>query len=115
MKISGFRRGLGCGWVVTITSALFTLGCTIEKDSDVRLTHSSKRLAIDGLTEQEVVRKFGDGYELRIKDFEAPTYKVPVIPVGADRQFIYRRTMAHTLIYLRNNKVVLAIEEWSDY
>jgi len=79
------------------------------------LGHASRRLTIDGWTKSEVVDHFGSNFISRNMFLEKPLNTNTEVPGGADQQLTYRANMGQLDIYLDGDRVVLAVEGWSDY
>ena len=81
------------------------------------LTHASRQLIITDWTENRVRRRWGEPSEVHEGDFFAPRYGQPATMPSADRQWVYVEPakLSHRLIWFRDGKVVLAVEEWSDF
>jgi hypothetical protein len=85
------------------------------KESDTFLSHASRKLPLDGMTEQQIRKQFGDPAGILTKNFQPLSYGRPLIPAEADTQWIYLKSMEHTFIYFRGDRVILAVKEWSDF
>ena len=79
-----------------------------------RLGHASLRILIDGWSTRAVSKQFGAAPKFRKTNFVRSSYGHEV-PKGGDEQWIYPMNMGHRLIAFRHGRVILAIEEWSDF
>jgi hypothetical protein len=78
--------------------------------------HASHELLIVGWAPTAVEKHFGKPSEKRTTDLVRPIYNTASMPAHADEQWIYPcGTMGHRLIFLSRGRVVLALEEWSDF
>jgi len=78
--------------------------------------HASRELLIAGWYASAVTEQFGAPAKTRKADFTQPAYGGKV-PANVDEQWAYpyANNMGHRLIYFSRGRVVLAIEEWSDF
>jgi len=79
------------------------------------LSHASHQLLIDGWSQQQVQQHFGSPKINKTSRFEKPVYKVPETLPPCDEQWIYEMNMGHIFVFFNPCKVVLAVEEWSDF
>jgi hypothetical protein len=79
------------------------------------LSHASRQLLIDGWTPERVQGLHGKPKETRRTQFTAPKYGVPKALPEMDEQWYFPLEMGHRLVFFKQGKVVLAIEEWSDF
>jgi|SRR6185437_710302 len=87
-----------------------------EDPSSDLISHASRRLHCEGLSEREVRDRFGPPVEIRTKNFAKTTYGVPPLPSHLDTQFIYYPSdLSHIYIYFGGGQAKLGVEEWSDY
>jgi len=108
--------------LITLSVVLSPLGCvqsgTAQRDSEVpfkSLTHASCQLLIDGWTQDQVLTRYGSPKHKRGSGFETPRYGFPKSLPACDEQWIYPMELGHRLVFLNRGKVVLAIEEWTDW
>jgi hypothetical protein len=76
--------------------------------------HASRQLLIDGWDMRAVKRQFGAPRTIRKTNFMPSSHGHP-IPPGLDEQWYYPMDMGHRLIAFKQGRVILAIEEWSDF
>jgi hypothetical protein len=79
------------------------------------LGHASQQLLIDGWTPQQVEERYGKPQEVKRSQFMSPKYGVPKSLPEMDEQWYFPYDMGHKLVCFKEGKVVLAIEEWSDF
>jgi hypothetical protein len=79
------------------------------------LTHASRQLLIDGWTPERVQERYGRPKETKRSQFTPPKYGVPKTLPEMDEQWYFPLEMGHRLVCFKQGKVVLAIEEWSDF
>ena len=79
------------------------------------LGHASHQLLIDGWSPQQVQEHFGSPKTKKTSGFEKPVYKRPESLPPCDEQWIYQMDMGHVFVFFNQGKVVLAVEEWSDF
>src|SRR6476620_9945723 len=78
--------------------------------------HASRELLIAGWDAPAVQKQFGAPAHTRKADFHQPMYRNAKLPATVDEEWSYpSTTMGHRLIYFSRGRVVLAIEEWSDF
>ena len=76
--------------------------------------HASRQLLIEGWDTRAVQKQFGVAPKIRKASFMPSTYGHK-FPDGVDEQWLYPMDMGHRLIAFRHGRVILAIEEWSDF
>jgi len=79
------------------------------------LGHASHQLLIDGWSQQQVQQHFGSPRIKKTSRFEKPVYGIPESLPPCDEQWIYQMNMGHIFVFFNQGKVVLAVEEWSDF
>jgi hypothetical protein len=79
------------------------------------LTHASRLIHLAGISRAEVDDLLGAPSKIVFKEFSPPAYGQPKSLPPLDEQWIFVAPMTHLYIYLFHGKVVLAVEEWSDF
>jgi hypothetical protein len=79
------------------------------------LGHASRQLLIDGWTRDRVEKTYGKPKETKRSQFTVPKYGNPKSLPEMDEQWYFSLEMGHRLVCFKQGKVVLAIEEWSDF
>ncbi|HUU93103.1 MAG TPA: hypothetical protein VM238_18070 [Phycisphaerae bacterium] len=79
------------------------------------LGHASHQLLIDGWSQQQVQQHFESPRIKKTSGFKKPVYGIPESLPPCDEQWIYEMHMGHIFVFFNQGKVVLAVEEWSDF
>ncbi|MBU1240204.1 hypothetical protein KKF84_13035 [Myxococcota bacterium] len=79
------------------------------------LSHSSFTIHIKGFTPSMVKALWGKPSAVLKSGFKSPTYRLPRVTPHAHEQWYYAYGMSHILVWFNKGKVVLAIDERSDF
>jgi len=79
--------------------------------------HASRELLISGWDTNAIKRRYGEPNEKRKGNFVDLGYHGSSVPSTVEEQWIYPMFggLGHRLVYFAQGRVVLAVEEWSDW
>ena len=78
--------------------------------------HASAELLLQGKSEEDICRLLGKPVKrIQTPPFKELKYHPSMVIPEADTQWIFAKDMEWTVVYFKSGRVVLAIQEWSDF
>jgi hypothetical protein len=90
--------------------------CNIGRISTATLGHASREwTGMQGMAANAVVALLGPPRVRQTEGFSGPMYAWPQTRPAFDEQWIYFACLDRVIVHFKDGRVVLAVEEWSDF
>jgi hypothetical protein len=95
----------------------FSFSAVATQPRQSYLTHASRQIHVEGESRGQIQKRWGTPQSKLAKNFREPKYRWPAQIPLFNEQWVYTLTkqMGWRLVYFNKGRVVLCVEEWSDF